>query len=63
MHAIKLIDAGHGDRHRELGYAAGDAKHGWFLRRFPEMGKVRAAMCGECGRIVLHGEPHVESPE
>ncbi len=58
MRPIKLIDStGEYDRHRELGYAAGEAERGWFLGRYAEAGKVAARMCPSCGRILLHADP------
>ena len=57
MRSIKLVDnAGQGGD-QKLGYAAGDAKHSRFFKRYPKEGKVGAAMCPSCGRIVLHAEP------
>ena len=60
MHPIKLIDAtdqglGHGIGHVELSYAAPDAVASQFTRTITKRGTVKAKICPECGRIILHG--------
>jgi hypothetical protein len=57
MLEIKLIDKGHFDNRGELIYASADAKIGFWSRKFPHEGRVKAYMCGECGRIALYGLP------
>jgi len=63
MQPVKLLDATNpglsqeGIGHVELSYAAPDASASFFLRTIPKSGTVRAQICPECGRIVLHGEP------
>jgi hypothetical protein len=63
LQPIKLIDAtepswsGHGARHVELGYAAPEATHSFFLGAIPRLGVVKGLICPKCGRISLYGEP------
>ncbi|MCB9873480.1 MAG: hypothetical protein H6821_04805 [Planctomycetaceae bacterium] len=61
MHPIKLLDATHpglhltGARHVETTYAAVDAPPSLFTGTIPKAGTVKARICQECGRIILHG--------
>jgi hypothetical protein len=60
MFPIKLIDAtgsgisGEGISHVELCYASEDADASPLTRTVTKSGVVRAALCGECGRIILY---------
>lgn len=62
MQPIKLLDAtslGFTHRavgHTELAYAAPDAIPSAFSRSVPKAGTVKAKICPECARIILHGE-------
>jgi hypothetical protein len=62
MFPVKLIDAtgsgisGEGISHVEFCYAAEDADASFLTRTVAKAGVVRAALCGECGRIVLYSD-------
>ena len=61
MHPIKLLDATNlgmgteGIGHVEQAYAAINAEASWVTKTVPKAGTVRANICPQCGRIVLHG--------
>jgi uncharacterized OB-fold protein len=62
MFPVKLIDAtgsgvsGEGIAHVELAYAAQDADASFLTRTVTKSGVVKAALCSDCGRIILYSE-------
>ena len=63
LRPIQLIDATHpgwgsaGAAQIELRYAGVDTPRSSFMGAIKALGIVRGAICPECGRILLHGEP------
>ena len=59
---VKLLDATahdllmQGCQHVDLAYAALDSGKSVFFGKVPALGRVRAQMCPECGRMLLYGE-------
>jgi len=59
---VKLIDATahdlllEGCQHVDLAYAAPEANRSFFFGKIPALGRVRAQLCPECGRMLLYGE-------
>lgn len=62
MRDVKLIDATthdllmEGCQHVDLAYAAPEANGSFFFGKVPALGRVRAQLCPECGRMLLYGE-------
>ncbi len=59
MASIFIVDKTHisGGYHHALQYTVPGTKPSFWTGKFPIKGTVAAAMCGGCGRIVLHGIP------
>ncbi len=57
MTGIRMIDKAYRPLHGTLNYAAGDAKRGVWLGRFPIEGQIEGLMCEECGRVLLYAKP------
>jgi hypothetical protein len=57
---IRLIDKAYRPMHGKMEYAAGDAKPGMWLGRYPIEGQIEGRLCGECGRILLYAKPKGE---
>ena len=61
MYPIKLLDATNlglgteGIGHVEQAYAAENAEASWYTKTVPKAGNVKARICSQCGRIILHG--------
>ena len=59
---VKLIDATahdllmEGCQHVDLTYAALDSDKSLFFGKVPALGRVRAKLCPECGRMLLYAE-------
>ena len=41
-------------------YAVGEAERSFWTAKFPVEGRIASYMCGQCGRIMLYGEPKSE---
>ncbi len=57
MTEIRVIDRAYHPIHGPLEYAAGDAKRGIWLGRFPIEGRIKSFMCDMCGRVLLYAKP------
>lgn len=61
LRPIKMLDATNlgmgteGIGHVEQAYAAEKSEASWYTKTVPKAGTVKAKICPNCGRIILHG--------
>jgi hypothetical protein len=56
MSPIKIMDKIVGNAIRELEYRQADDSRSFWTGKYATVGKVRAFLCGNCGRIALYGD-------